>query len=252
MKFLEGRTVIVTGGAQGIGATYSKALAAQGANVSVCDLQLPQETVNSIAADRGQAMGTVCDVTDSAAVQSLVANTLARFGRIDGLVNNAALFASIRPSRLEDISSADFDRVLSVNVRGSFECIRAVLPPMRQQGYGKIVNVSSGTVFKGTPMMLAYVSSKGSVIAMTRAVAREVGKDGICVNCVAPGLTLSEGLVNHRFYPEAAIQNTVNSRCLVRDQLPDDLTGTVAFLLSAASDFMTGQTLIVDGGSVMN
>ena len=252
MRLLEGRTVIVTGGAQGIGATYRKALAAQGANLNVCDLHMPQETVASITAEGGQAMGTVCDVTDSSAVQSLVADTLARFGRIDGLVNNAALFTSIRPSRLEDISSADFDKVLSVNVRGSFECIRAVLPTMRQQGYGKIINVSSGTVFKGTPMMLAYVSSKGAVIAMTRAVAREVGKDGICVNCVAPGLTLSEGLVNNKFYPEAAIQNTVNSRCLVRDQLPNDLTGTVVFLLSAASDFMTGQTLVFDGGSVMN
>ena len=141
---------------------------------------------------------------------------------------------------------------MQVNVRGTFECIKAVLPIMRSQKYGKIVNIASGTVFKGTPMMLAYVSSKGAVIALTRAVAREVGRDGICVNCVAPGLTLSEGVKSSDDWSDEIIKSTTDTRCLVRDQTPEDLTGIVGFLLSSESDFMTGQTVVVDGGSVMH
>ena len=142
----------------------------------------------------GEAIGNVCDISDPVAVARLIQQTKEKFGTIDGLVNNAAMFATIKPKKFEEIDSAEFDRIMPVNVRGTFECIKAVLPIMRSQKYGKIVNIASGTVFKGTPMMLAYVSSKGAVIALTRAVAREVGRDGICVNCVAPGLTLSEGV----------------------------------------------------------
>ncbi len=252
MPRLSNRTVIVTGGAQGIGATYAKALAAEGARVSVCDIQAPDATVAAITGAGGEAMGGMCDVTDAQAVGRLVHDTLERFGTVDGLVNNAALFASLRPRPFEQIGSEEFDRVLQVNVRGTFECIKAVLPAMRRQKYGKIVNIASDTVFKGTPMMLPYVSSKGAVIALTRAVAREVGRDGICVNCVAPGLTLSEGVKGNADYPEGMVQATVLSHCLARDQVPEDLTGVVGFLLSSESDFMTGQTVVVDGGSVMN
>ena len=252
MPRLSNRAVVVTGGAQGIGAAYACALAAEGAFVSVCDIQPPDATVATITESGGKAVGGVCDITDAQAVARLVQVTLARFGRVDGLVNNAALFASLRPRPFEQIGSDEFDRVLQVNVRGTFECIKAVLPAMRQQKYGKIVNVASGTVFKGTPMMLPYVSSKGAVIALTRAVAREVGRDGICVNCVAPGLTLSEAVRDNEDYPEEMIRGTMLSRCLARDQVPEDLTGVVGFLLSSESDFMTGQTVVVDGGSVMN
>lgn len=252
MPRLSNRTVIVTGGAQGIGATYAKALAAEGARVSVCDIQPPDATVAAITGAGGEATGSICDVTDARAVGRLVHDTLERFGTVDGLVNNAALFASLRPRPFEQIGSDEFDRVLQVNVRGTFECIKAVLPAMRLQKYGKIVNIASGTVFKGTPMMLPYVSSKGAVIALTRAVAREVGRDGICVNCVAPGLTLSEAVRDNADYPEEMVRGTVLSRCLARDQVPEDLTGVVGFLLSSESDFMTGQTVVVDGGSVMH
>ncbi len=249
---LSQRSVIVTGGAQGIGATYAKALAAEGARVSVCDVLATDAVVAAIRDAGGEAIGSHCDITDAAAVGRLVQETAERFGSIDGLVNNAALFATLRPRRFEEFGSDEFDRVLQVNVRGTFECIKAVLPIMRRQKYGKIVNIASGTVFKGTPMMLPYVSSKGAVVAMTRAVAREVGGDGIRVNCVAPGLTMSEGLVGNADYPEAMTHGTMMTRCLVREQVPEDLTGVVGFLLSAESDFMTGQTVVVDGGSAMH
>ena len=139
---------------------------------------------------------------------------------------------------------------MAVNVRGSFECVKAVLPLMRRQKYGKVINVASGTVFKGAPMLLHYVSSKGAVVAMTRAMARELGNDGIRINCIAPGLTMSEGVVANSDWAGALVSNNVASRCLKRDATPEDLTGTVIFLASTDSDFMSGQTVVVDGGSV--
>lgn len=252
MARLTNRAVIVTGAAQGIGAAFAEAMAREGARVCLCDVQSPDAAVARINDAGGEAIGQICDVTDPVAVAQLAKHTLARFGTIDGLVNNAALFASLRPTPFDQIASDEFDEVLAVNVRGPFECIKAVLPTMRAQNYGKIVNIASGTVFKGTPMMLHYVSSKGAVIALTRAVAREVGCYGIRVNCLAPGLTLSEGVKQGAGASEELMRATVLSRCLPRDQLPEDLTGVVGFLLSAESDFMTGQTVVVDGGSVMN
>ena len=252
MGRLNERCIIVTGAAQGIGAAYAKALAAEGARVSLCDLQAPDAAVAAITEAGGTAASFVCDVTDSAAVGRMVEQTAARFGPVDGLVNNAAIFATLRPRPFEQIESAEFDRILQVNVRGTFECIKAVVPGMRAKGYGKIVNIASGTVFKGTPMMLPYVSSKGAVIALTRSTAREVGRDGICVNCLAPGFTLSEGVVNNDDYSEDGIRANTLTRCLTRNQVPEDLTGAMVFLISAESDFMTGQTILVDGGSAMH
>ena len=252
MAKLTGRTVIVTGAAQGIGAIYATSLAKEGANVALCDIVDPAGVVAAIEEDGGQALGRVCDITDAAGVADFVAAVVDRFGGVQGLVNNAALFATLRTKPVEEVSSEEFDRVLRVNVRGTFEMIKAVLPAMRRQGYGKIVNIASGTLFKGTPFMVPYVASKGALLGLTRSVAREVGGAGICVNCVAPGLTMSETLTDNPDYSGELAAMTVKSRCLPRDQMPEDLTGAVSFLLSADSDFMTGQTMVVDGGSIMH
>jgi NAD(P)-dependent dehydrogenase (short-subunit alcohol dehydrogenase family) len=249
MRNLTGRNIIVTGAAQGIGAIYAKALASSGAKLSVCDVQSTEKTVGAIRESGGEAIGMICDVTDQKAVERLVRETDDKLGGIHGLVNNAALFATLPRLPLEQIESADFDKVMQVNVRGSFECIKAVLPIMRRQNYGRIVNIASGTVFKGAPLMLSYVTSKGAIVAMTRCVAREVGGVGIGINCLAPGLTLSEGILADESWSTRG-GSTVASRCFQREETPEDLIGTLVFLLSAESDFMTGQTLVVDGGAI--
>jgi NAD(P)-dependent dehydrogenase (short-subunit alcohol dehydrogenase family) len=191
-------------------------------------------------------------VTDPAAVEAMVRETESAFGRVDILVNNAAVFASLKTGPFEEISSQEWDMVHAVNVRGVFECCKAAVPAMRRAGGGKIVNVASGTVFKGTPMLLHYVASKGAVVALTRALAREVGKDSIAVNCIAPGLTLSEGVMANDSYDDAAVGANTATRAFSRNAEPADMLGTVVFLCSADSDFVTGQTIVVDGGSVMH
>jgi len=251
MARLEGCAAIVTGAAQGIGATYARALAAEGARVSLCDLEPPDPVVAEIRAAGGNAIGRVCDVTDAASVAALVRATDEAFGGVQVLVNNAALFGKIPMKPFFEITSAEWDRVMAVNTRGPFECVKAVLPVMKRQHYGKIINIASGTVFKGTPMMLHYVTSKGAVVGMTRALARELGEDGICVNALAPGLTLSEVVKGRNDY---GVMRTANiaSRSLKREEEPQDLVGALIFLASHDSDFMTGQTMLVDGGSAMH
>jgi NAD(P)-dependent dehydrogenase (short-subunit alcohol dehydrogenase family) len=251
MARLSGTAAIVTGAAQGIGATYAKALAAEGARVSLCDIDPPDAVVAAILAAGGEAIGRVCDVIDPNAVAALVRATDEAFGGVQVLVNNAALFGKIAQKPFTEIGSQEWDRVMTVNTRGPFECVKAVLPVMRRQRYGKIINIASGTVFKGTPMMLHYVTSKGAVIAMTRAMARELGEDGICCNALAPGLTLSDTIKGRNDYGAMRTLN-IASRSLKREETPDDLVGALIFLASHDSDFMTGQTMLVDGGSAMH
>ncbi len=250
MSRLNGKVAIITGAAQGIGATYAQALAAEGAKVVLCDLNAPDETAASIRNKGGTALAIACDVTDGAAVQAMVEEALAQFSGVHVLVNNAALFATLELKPFEQTSSAEWDRIMAVNVRGSFECAKAVMPVMRRQGYGKIVNIASATAFKGAPMMAAYVASKGAVIALTRSIAREVGDAGIRCNCLAPGLTMSANVQANADWAGDIVRNNIASRCIKREALPQDLIGALLFLSSADSDFMSGQTLVVDGGSV--
>lgn len=253
MSRLSERTVVVTGAAQGIGAVLARSFAAEGAFVAVADLLSPDKTVSTIQDDGGEAFGSVCNVTDPDSVSRFIEEVLDRRDGIHGLVTNAALFTTLKPQPFEDIPSAEFDRVLAVNVRGTFEMVRAVAPTMRRQQDGAIVTVSSGTTFKGVPRWLHYVASKGAMISMTRSLARELGPDGVRVNCVAPGLTASEGVLEHaESFPAGVVNAQVASRCLSREQTPDDLTGVMTFLLSQESAFMTGQTVVVDGGSAFN
>ena len=252
MDRLKGKVAVVTGAAQGIGASYARALAAEGAAVVVTDIAEPAETAAAITKSGGRSLALACDVTDAAALGTMVTRTVERFGGLHILINNAAMFGKLALKPFDQISSAEWDQVMGVNVRGVFECCKAVLPQMRKQGYGKIINVASGTVFKGTPMLLHYVTSKGAVIALTRCVAREVGDSGIRVNCIAPGLTMSENVRNNPAWADAIVTANTASRAIKREAEPEDMVGTVVYLASPDSDFVTGQTIVVDGGSAMH
>lgn len=250
MKRVEGKVAIVTGAAQGIGSTYAQALAAEGAKIVVSDIIDGEATAAAIRAAGGEAVFLKADVSDETSVAEMVAAAEKAFGRIDILVSNAAIYANLKMKRFEEIDSAEWDRVMAVNVRGAFFCAKAVAPAMRRGGYGRIINIASGTVFKGTPGFLHYVTSKGAIVAMTRALARELGDDGICVNTLAPGLVLSEQVLANEGMREKLTGPVIASRALKRDQQPDDLIGALLFLASDDSAFMTGQAVVVDGGSV--
>ncbi|MDB5728119.1 MAG: 3-oxoacyl-ACP reductase [Noviherbaspirillum sp.] len=249
---LAGRVAIITGAAQGIGAEYAKAMAAEGAAVVLADILDAGPVAQAISENGGKALALKCDVTDAASVQAMVAATIEKFGKLDILVNNAALFGTISRKPFEQIESQEFDRMMAVNVRGTFECTKAAVPAMRKQKYGKIVNIASGTVFKGAPMLLHYVTSKGAIVAMSRSLARELGDDGIRVNTLAPGLTLSENVISNPAWQGSSAASTVASRAIKREATPQDMSGTLIYLCSADSDFVTGQVLVVDGGSVMH
>jgi NAD(P)-dependent dehydrogenase (short-subunit alcohol dehydrogenase family) len=251
MGRLDGKVAIVTGGGRGIGVEYSKVLAAEGAKVAVTDIVDTETTVNIIKQAGGDAIGIHCDVTDPDNIKAMVAETVEVYGRLDILVNNAALFADLKQGSFLDIDEAEWDRVMQINTRGVFSCSKAAVPEMKKNGYGKIVNIASGTVFKGTPMLLHYVSSKGAQVAFTRALAREVGDHGITVNCIAPGLTMSEKVIEDDQWTAVKDGNTA-SRAIKREQMPEDLIGALVFFSSQDSDFITGQTLVVDGGSAMH
>ena len=251
-KRLEGRVAIITGAAQGIGAVYAHALADEGASVVVSDLLDAGPVAEAIRQAGGRALALKTDVTDPASAQSMVADTVKAFGAIDILVTNAALFGNLSLKPVTEIDSAEWDRVMAVNVRGVFECVKAAVPEMQKRKYGKIVNIASGTVFKGSPLLLHYVTSKGAVVAMTRCLARELGDDGIRVNTLAPGLVMSDNVIANPAWKGAIVANNIASRAIKKDLYPSDLTGTLVYLCSAESDFVTGQVVVVDGGSVMH
>jgi NAD(P)-dependent dehydrogenase (short-subunit alcohol dehydrogenase family) len=248
---LENKTAIVTGGARGIGAAFCEALAAEGANIVVADILDGTAATRRIADAGGQATYARTDVSSETDVATLLAAALDRFGTVDILVNNAAVFASLTKKPFTEIEPAEWDLLMAVNVRGPYLCARAVAPTMMNKASGRIINMASGTVFKGNSGMLHYVTSKGAVVAMTRSLARELGPYNICVNAIAPGLTMSEGVLANPGWLGPAADATRNTRAMKREQKPHDIVGTLIFLASEDSAFMTGQTLVVDGGAVM-
>lgn len=241
---LAGKAAIVTGGARGLGLEFVRALLAQGAGVLAVDV------ADLAAAEAAGARVIGADITKAETGARVVAACRDAFGRVDILVNNAALYASLPVARYDEIDPDTWDDVMAVNVTGTYAMIRAVAPAMEAAGAGKIVNITSGTVKKGMPGMLHYIASKGAVQAMTRALSRELGPSGVCVNNLAPGLTLSDSILANPEHVEASRAKVLASRAIPRDGLPEDLVGALIFLCSDESDFVTGQTLAVDGGSV--
>ncbi len=251
---LKNRVAIVTGGAHGIGKAYCLGFGRTGSRTVVADIDGPgaDQVAGQIIKETGaEALAVQLDVSNEESTRRMAAVALERFGTIDVLINNAAIFATIPMNRggIESIDPAEWDRLMAVNLKGLFLCCRAVLPTMRAQRSGKIINTSSSTVFTGSAGRIHYVTSKAGVIGFTRTLAREVGDDNIQVNAIAPGSTLSEENPSKDILRFRQLQ--VGTRALKRVQVPQDLVGAVLFLSSSLSDFITGQTLSVDGGAAM-
>jgi NAD(P)-dependent dehydrogenase (short-subunit alcohol dehydrogenase family) len=255
---LKNKVAIVTGAARGIGQQYALGLCREGARVVVADILDGTDTVamlNQIAPD--SAIAVHLDVSDSASTEAMAKQTVDQFGRVDVLINNAAMFgkssankgASMKP--FAEIAEADWDQMMSINVKGVWNCTKAVYPYMKAQGYGKIINIASTSVSMGAPYLLDYVTSKGAVAAMTRALARELGPDGIRVNSLAPGFTLSQASKDllEDSGNDTLAPTVVAMTCLGEAQTPPTLVGTAIYLSSELSDFVTGQILNVDGGA---
>ena len=251
MARMTGKTVVVTGAGHGIGRAYAERLSAEEANVVVADLDGPaaEQVAGDLEEMGGQALPVQVDVASWASVQAMAERAVERFGGVDGLVNNAAVFSTIPISRVgfELIDEAEWDLVMSVNVKGVWNCCRAVVPAMRARGGGSIVNISSASILHAGGGRMHYVASKSAVMGISRVLARELGGDNIRVNSVAPGNTLSEDDPS----PEvvALREAAIAARSLKRLQTPADLVGAVAFLLSDDAAFITGQMLVVDGGT---
>lgn len=249
---LSGQRVIVTGGASGIGAQYAAAFAQGGAKVLIADIDIDgaQATASALSEQGHHVVATKTDVSDTQSTGAMAQTATDQFGGVDVLVNNAAMYQSIGTKKpLTEISVEEWDRVMAINVRGVWLCMKAVAPIMKAQGGGRIVNISSSVVHAGVPWFLHYTASKAAVIGMTRAAARELGPDGITVNSVAPGLVDNDAsaIINTREY----IDSAPKARALQRGLAASDMVGAVLFLSSPASQAISGQTIIVDGGQMM-
>ena len=252
---LTGRVVIVTGGGTGIGKSYSEAFAAAGAKVVIADIAAKEskQVAASISDNGGTALAVATDISDEAMTLNMGNAAIEAYGQIDVLVNNASLMSTLERRPWHEIDIDEWDQVMKVNLRGMFLCCRAVYPQMKKQQSGKIINISSSRFWQGAPMRLHYSTSKAGVIGLTRSLSREVGDDNICVNAITPGFTESDTQLASST-PEYLAQSAERhkGRSFKRAQLPEDLVGTVLFLASDASNFMTGQTINVDGGESMH
>jgi NAD(P)-dependent dehydrogenase (short-subunit alcohol dehydrogenase family) len=244
MGQLDGKVAVVTGAAQGIGNAIAAGLAGEGARIVVADLQGAEAAADAFAG----GIGLTADVADEGAVTDLVDKIVAQCGTVDILVNNAGLYASLEMRPFTEIPLEEWRQVMDVNVASMFLMSRAVVPVMQRAGGGRIVNISSGTPFRGVPFLLHYVTSKGAIVAFTRALAKELGKDGVLVNCVAPGFTMSAGVEANPEVVEKLRDVSVAARTIQRDQVPEDVVGAVVYLSGPGSSFVTGQTIVIDGG----
>lgn len=247
---LDNKRVVITGAARGLGRGFAEAALDGGARIVIADIleERGRQTADELSS-RGEVSFEHVDLADPASIEALAANAERALGGVDGLVNCAAIATGIGGKMSDDIDIETWDRVMTVNVRGTWLAVKAFSPALRKAGNGKIVNIASDTAMWGAPRLLHYVASKGAVISMTRSLARELGADGIAVNAIAPGLTLVEAT---EYVPEDRHRQYIDGRAMNREQQPEDVNGAVMFLLSDASDFVTGQLVPVNGGFVFN
>lgn len=251
---LKDKVVIVTGGGQGIGKEYALGFAREGAKVVIAEINLAnaEQVAKEIESQGGKAIAVKTDVTSEADAQAVAAKTIAAFGRIDALVNNAAIYYGLEMKPFEFVSEKEWDAMMAVNVKGLFIMSKAVMPRMKEQKSGSIINISSGTWLFGIPYLLHYVTSKAAVVGFTRALAREIGEHGIRVNAISPGFTLSEASKTMKGTPPGMAEMIADQTSLKRSQQPTDLVGGCVFLASDDANFITGQLLNIDGGWAMH
>ncbi len=250
---LDGKTIVITGAGRGLGRTYALACAALGAAVVAADMLDCAETVAEVEAAGGRAIGIGLDVRNEGSTAAMAQAATAAYGRIDGLVNNAALYGALTGGRFDSIDPNEWDDAMAVNVKGIWNCCKAVMPALREAGGGSIVNIASLAATYGMPYALHYTTSKAAVIGLTRGLAREIGRDSIRVNAVAPSVVKTEG--TREFFGakhDTALDVIKSGQTLQRNLSAEDVVGTVLWLLSDASAFITGQTVAVDGGTVFS
>ncbi len=254
MGLLDGKVVVVTGGGHGIGRAYCLGIAREGGTAVVADIDESAAlgVAGAIQDSGGKALGTRVDVANFASCQEMAKKTLGAFGQIDGLINNAAIFMSVPAEKgtWQEITEEAWDRIMAVNVKGLWLCSRAVVPAMQQRKQGSVVNISSNMAFNGGLTMMHYVVSKAAVVGFSRVLARELGGDNIRVNTLAPGATMSDEKVTDAIVKH--YDRTASTRILKRVEQPEDLVGTALYLLSDLSAFVTGQTILVNGGAVLH